>query len=125
MDDRPAPPGESMTGLHRRVTTIGNVRGPISATVVPPDALRLSLTGIALGRPEKYQHGVLAALAGFKGNRVEVDLGALPFIDSAFCSWLIQISQHVQPARVRVVGANQRVQDILRHLGMNKVVDIG
>jgi anti-anti-sigma regulatory factor len=86
--------------------------------------MRLSLNATALGRPEKYQQAVLAALVGFKGSRVEIDLGALPFIDSAFCSWMIQISQQIQPARVVVVNAGARVQDILKHLGMGKVIDV-
>ena len=124
MDDRASPAGDTLTGLYRRASGIAGVHGPISAVVVPPDGLRLALNATALGRPEKYQQSVLIALAGFKGTRVEIDLGALPFIDSAFCSWMIQIAQQIQPARVVVVHAGSRVQDILRHLGMNKVIDI-
>jgi hypothetical protein len=127
MDDQKAPPAapETLTGLHRRAATIVNVRGPLSATVPGPDALRLSLTANSFARSGRYQESVIAALAGFRGKRVEVDLGALGYIDSAFCSWLIQIAQQIAPARVVVLGANQRIQDILRHLGMTKMVDIG
>jgi len=124
MDDRAAPSPDTLTGLHRRASGIVNARGPVTATVLPPDGLRLILNAAALGRPDKYQQAVLTSLAGFKGARVEIDLSALPFIDSAFCSWMIQIAQQIQPARVVAMNAGPRVQDILKHLGMNKVIDV-
>jgi hypothetical protein len=62
-------------------------------------------------------------IRGVRG-RVIVDFSNIPMISSPCCGWLVHLVRIVKPATVSIEGANKRVVETMRLLGLMALMKI-
>jgi hypothetical protein len=120
---RPVPTTRHTASAARLYAPVDPELWPYTATMPSPALVVIALKADALAHGRLFARESYYWIHGFRGT-VHLDLAQLSFINSRLCAWIINVSQSALPARVEVLHANPRVREIMRGLGLDKVMDI-
>jgi anti-anti-sigma regulatory factor len=95
---------------------------PYSVTIPDPAHIVIVLKADAVAKV-MFQRESYQWVHGFTGT-VVLDLVHLAYVNSRLCAWIINLQQAAQPAKIEIRHASPRVVEIMRSLGMDKIMAI-